>query len=150
MADDLLRHNCLCFSLDDMVYDRWSWTAPDGQLVSLRVSGNRSADDADVVRRWAVSGVGIAYKSQLDVADDVREGRLLVLLPDWAGEPVPLHLVCMHRAQVTPTVIRLRDFLRAQCAAIAGAADAAGTARDGAGTAGTAGTAGAAGAGAAG
>jgi len=30
------------------------------------------------------------------------------------GEEVPLQLVCMHRSQVTPIVIRLRDYLRAQ------------------------------------
>jgi len=27
---------------------------------------------------------------------------------------VPLQLVCLHRSQVTPVVIRLRDYLRAQ------------------------------------
>jgi len=37
-----------------------------------------------------------------------------VLLPEIAGEEVPLNLVCMHRSQVTPIVIQLRDFLRAQ------------------------------------
>ena len=39
---------------------------------------------------------------------------LQVLLPDIAGEEVPLYLLCMHRMQVTPTVTALRDFLRAE------------------------------------
>jgi DNA-binding transcriptional LysR family regulator len=79
------------------------------------VSGNRSADDADVVRRWAVAGLGIAYKSRLDLAADIRSGGLQVLLPELLGEPTPLNMLCMHRSQISPTVLQLRDFLREQC-----------------------------------
>jgi len=62
-----------------------------------------------------VAGLGIACKSRLDVSCDVAAGRLHVLLPEVAGEATPLHLVCMHRAQVTPLVLQLRDFLRDKC-----------------------------------
>jgi DNA-binding transcriptional LysR family regulator len=111
--DDLRRHNCLRFALDDALHDRWRFY-PGGRAapVQVAVTGNRSADDADIVRRWAVAGLGIAYKSRLDVRDDIRAGRLQVLLPDIAGEAAPLTMLCMHRAQVTPTVRQLRDFLR--------------------------------------
>ncbi|MES2263343.1 MAG: LysR family transcriptional regulator [Pseudomonadota bacterium] len=112
---DLQRHNCLRFALDDVIHERWTFypAGSDGP-VTVSVGGNRCADDADLVRRWAVAGLGIAYKSRLDLADDLRSGRLQLLLPDIAGEPTPLHLVCMHRSQVTPTVLSLRDFLRTQ------------------------------------
>ncbi|MBV7536471.1 LysR family transcriptional regulator [Duganella sp. sic0402] len=114
--DELARHNCLRFMLDDVIHDRWSFyrdaqTEPE----TVHVNGNRSVDDADVVRRWAVAGAGIAYKSRLDLSADIRAGRLQVLLPDVLGEPTPLNMLCMHRAQITPTVLQLRDFLRAQC-----------------------------------
>ncbi len=109
--DELVHHNCLRFALDDMLYDRWSFPA-QGKVVQVR--GNRSSDDADLVRRWAVAGLGIAYKSRLDVTADINAGRLRLLLPDVMGEEVPLQLVCMHRSQVTPVVIRLRDYLRAR------------------------------------
>jgi DNA-binding transcriptional LysR family regulator len=118
-VEELHRHNCLRFVLDDVVYDRWSFHRAPGQApLSVSVGGNRTADDADVVRRWAVAGLGIAYKSRIDVSEDIRCGRLQLLLPDVAWEPVPLHLVCMHRSQVTPVVIRLRDHLRAACDAM--------------------------------
>jgi DNA-binding transcriptional LysR family regulator len=118
--DDLARHNCLRFMLDDVIHDRWSFyrdvhAGPEAKAEIIHVNGNRSADDADVVRRWAVAGVGIAYKSRLDLSADIRAGRLQVLLPDVLGEPTPLNMLCMHRAQITPTVLQLRDFLRAQC-----------------------------------
>jgi DNA-binding transcriptional LysR family regulator len=59
--------------------------------------------------------MGIACKSQLDVIDDLRSGRLEQLLPEFACEAAPLTMVCMHRSQVTPVVLQLRDFLRARC-----------------------------------
>ena len=57
-------------------------------------------------------------EDRIDVSEDIRCGRLQQLLPDVAWEPVPLHLVCMHRSQVTPVVIHLRDHLRAACDAM--------------------------------
>jgi DNA-binding transcriptional LysR family regulator len=113
---ELARHNCLRFVLEDVIHDRWSfYPAAGAEPVVIDANGNRSADDADVVRRWAVAGLGIAYKSRLDLSDDIRAGRLHILLPDLLGEPTPLNMLCMHRAQITPTVLALRDFVRAQC-----------------------------------
>ena len=118
--EELAQHNCLRFALEDGLHDRWTfYRLPQREQVTLQVSGNRSADDAELVRRWAVAGLGIADKSRLDVAGDVAAGRLQLLLPEVAGEATPLHLVCTHRAQVTPLVLQLRDFLREQCAALA-------------------------------
>ena len=115
--EDLSQRNCLRFALEDGMHDRWTfYRLPQREQVTVHVSGNRSADDADLVRRWAVAGLGIAYKSRLDVAGDVAAGRLQVLLPEVAGEATPLQLLCMHRAQVTPLVLQLRDFLRDKCA----------------------------------
>ncbi|WP_090192294.1 MULTISPECIES: LysR family transcriptional regulator [unclassified Duganella] len=114
--DDLARHNCLRFMLEDVIHDRWSfYREAQSEAEVIHVNGNRSADDADVVRRWAVAGVGIAYKSRLDLSADIRAGRLQVLLPDVLGEPTPLNMLCMHRSQISPTVLQLRDFLRTQC-----------------------------------
>lgn len=112
---DLARHNCLLYMLGGRVYERWRFF--DGKREhSQSVSGDRLSDDADVVRRWAVAGVGLVYKSWLDVAGDVRAGRLKVLLPEWQGEPTPLNLICAHRAQLSTPVNLLREFVQTRCA----------------------------------
>ena len=75
-------------------------------------------DPPDVARLRQAIGLGhlrLYFQPQIDLAT----GRLQALLPDVAGEATPLNLVCTHRAQVTPLVLQLRDFLREQCAALA-------------------------------
>ncbi|MDH0893442.1 MULTISPECIES: LysR family transcriptional regulator [unclassified Pseudomonas] len=113
--DELRRHNCLLYMIGGRVHDRWS--LGDGRRgLAVTVSGDRVSDDADVVRRWAVAGRGLVYKSWLDVANDVQTGRLEVALGDWPGEPTPLNLICAHRDQLSGPVRLLREFLQARCA----------------------------------
>lgn len=114
---DLDEHNCLCFLLGDYVHDRWRFYQGDREL-SVQVRGNRISDDGDVARRWAIAGQGIAYKSALDVAEDLAAGRLIRLCPEFTGEPAPLNLLCADRRQITPLVKALREFLAQRCAAL--------------------------------
>ncbi|MBC9249546.1 LysR family transcriptional regulator [Pseudomonas alcaligenes] len=107
----LRRHNCLLYMLGGRVHERWSFSGE-----ALTVSGNRVSDDADVVRRWAVAGQGVVYKSWLDVAADVQAGRLQVALGDYLGEPTPLNLICAHRDQLSRPVRLLHEFLQQRCA----------------------------------
>ncbi|SCW91540.1 MULTISPECIES: LysR family transcriptional regulator [unclassified Pseudomonas] len=112
--EQLAQHNCLLYMLGSRVHDRWAFH--DGKReVSLTVSGDRFSDDADVVRRWAVAGAGIAYKSWLDVSTDVLAGRLKILLPHLHCERAPLNLLCAHRAQLSKPIKLLRDMLQARC-----------------------------------
>lgn len=112
-------HNCLCFMLGEDVHARWRFWK-DGQELSVKVRGNRTANDGDAVHRWVLAGKGIAYKSLLDVADDLRAGRLVSLCRDWQTEPTPLNLVCADRRQLSPAVQALRHFLVERCEAVFG------------------------------
>jgi len=103
--DALKEHHCLLYQLAGRAYDRWSFEA-DGRRTVIPVRGNMVCDDADVVRRWAVAGEGIVFKSWLDICADVQAGRLQVLL-DGAGDSLPLNLVCPHRKQFSPAIRQL-------------------------------------------
>ena len=46
-----------------------------------------------LVRQWAVRGDGVAYKANVDVAADLRAGRLVRLLAEYEGEAVPISAV---------------------------------------------------------
>jgi DNA-binding transcriptional LysR family regulator len=80
--------------------------AADGQLpwtlVSQRqtriVNGrsHMSTDSSEVVRELAIAGVGIALRSMWDVSNELRDKRLVRLLPQWSG-PRDLGIFCVHR-----------------------------------------------------
>ncbi|WP_233871392.1 LysR family transcriptional regulator [Paraburkholderia adhaesiva] len=116
-VDDLRRHNCLRYVWSEQIHERWRFTLPGGER-TVAVTGNRISDDADAVRRWAIAGEGLVYKSRLDLIDDLKAGRLIELFPPEYCEPAPLHLMCAHRAQLTPTINALHAFLRERCSAL--------------------------------
>lgn len=114
---ELKSHNCLTFRLADRTHDRWPFARGSEKLV-VRISGAVQCDDGDAVRRLAVMGEGIAYKSQLDVHDDLRQGTLVALCTDWQGEPAPLYLACPDRSQLRPPIRAFRSFLQERLQAL--------------------------------
>ncbi|HID2764606.1 TPA: LysR family transcriptional regulator [Klebsiella pneumoniae] len=101
--EELSQHNALIYILRGRPFDRWSLSL-DGVVHQQKVSGTVMSDDAEVIRRLAIAGEGIAYKSMLDVSDDLRAGRLRRLLPRYQGDVVPLNLICPHRKQLSAAV----------------------------------------------
>ncbi len=112
-AQDLQQHEALRFMLGGEVPKTWRLRI-DGQWQDVPVRGSRSANDGEVVKRWALAGLGVAHKSALDVAAELAAGQLVRVNPDWHGEPAPLHLVLPGRKQVTPAARALRDWLKLQ------------------------------------
>lgn len=115
---ELKAHDCLRWGLGESVHGRWRFTSPTGEAVAVEVRGSRVADDGGLVREWALAGLGLAYKSGLDMAADLAAGRLVALLPGWLGEPAPLHWVTLGRHRLTPALRRLAAELRRRCEAL--------------------------------
>ncbi len=128
--NELTQHNCLLYRVDNRLYDHWPFKNTDsvsdqsgkkkGAEFSIKVKGNRESNDADLVRRWCVSGKGIAFKSQLDMASDLQNNRLVEVLKAFSKEDLDLYLICANRQQVTPAVLLLRDLLREKISQIKG------------------------------
>jgi DNA-binding transcriptional LysR family regulator len=113
-VEDLANHSCLLFMLHGRAYDRWEFPDSVGQK-AVKVSGPLISNDADIVRRWAIAGEGIGYKSEIDVIPDVVAGRLEIVLPQQPGKLLPLSLICPHRRQFSTAVQRLYAQLRTYC-----------------------------------
>jgi DNA-binding transcriptional LysR family regulator len=111
---DLVNHNCLCFNLNGSINNKWSFYS-DEHEIEVTVGGNRCSDDGDFVRRWAIEGRGIAYKSFLDVSEDLLSGKLVQLCREWKGETFPLKLLFTDRRQLTPAVLALKESLSNTC-----------------------------------
>ena len=107
---ELAAHNCLCFMVDETVNNRWRFRKGD-ETIEVTVRGDRVADDSEIVRRWALDGLGLCYRSRIDVQADLARGALRTVCADWEGNNQPLYMVLANRRQVSPAVRTLREFL---------------------------------------
>lgn len=119
---DLSAHNCLTFEVGGRRLANWRFEK-NGHWTEVHVKGDRGADDAAIAHQWALAGVGLVCKSELDVWHDLRAGRLVRLLPDWSGEQRPLSAVLPSNRFVPARVRALVDFLTAQFTRLAGVQD---------------------------
>jgi len=70
-----------------------SLTHNAGAVEQVTIAPRLYTDSLYVARSTALQGLGAAIVSSWAVAEDVREGRLVRLLPDWEPAPLPVHLV---------------------------------------------------------
>jgi DNA-binding transcriptional LysR family regulator len=115
--NDLADHNGLFYQLRDVVNDSWRFTR-DGEEFKVRMLGNRASNDGDLVRRWCVGGKGLAFKSCLDISEDLLSGRLVKVMPEYKTSMTELWLVCPSKQSITPAVRLLRDVFKEKCSAI--------------------------------
>ncbi|UXI70055.1 LysR family transcriptional regulator [Tahibacter amnicola] len=105
-------HAAICYMVHQRPADRWRFEQ-DGESVDVEVDPRWIFNDAEMVRRWAIEGHGVIYRIWADVAADIGAGRLQRILPDWAGETVPLSLVYTDR-RLSPPLRLLIDEFRAR------------------------------------
>jgi DNA-binding transcriptional LysR family regulator len=106
--DDLARHNCLAtdFAMN------WDYRGPDGKPGSVRVSGRYACDNWEVLREWALAGLGIALKSTWDVRRHLEDGSLVSLLPGYTfASDVAIYAVYPHRRHLPAKTRAFIEFL---------------------------------------
>lgn len=108
----LARHNCICVYRNGELFNIWN-VVDQGVAHELQVGGDRAADDGALVRKWALQGHGIAYKSRIDIQGDLAAGRLIDLFPEAKCEPAPLYAVYPSRRYQPARLKALLEFLEA-------------------------------------
>mgnify|MGYP001558071861 CR=1 FL=1 len=107
--DDLQRHNCL--TANDLQMN-WEYKGPDGQRGVVRVSGRYACDNWEVLREWAMAGLGVALKSTWDVRRQLGDGLLVPLLPGYDfGTDVAIYAVYPHRRYLPAKTRVFIDYL---------------------------------------
>ena len=90
--DELAQHNCLVLARPDAPLAAWNFV-DGGKPFSVKVRGDRQASDGEVLREWALEGVGVAFKNAWDVQGDLDAGRLVRVLDVFSAGPVDLYAV---------------------------------------------------------
>ncbi|PQA75726.1 LysR family transcriptional regulator [Rhodoferax sp. TS-BS-61-7] len=81
----LAQHQCLVIRERDQDVGRWTLDGPQGPE-TVKVTGALSANNGEVVHRWAIEGLGILLRSTWDVGPSIAQGTLERQLPDYAQE----------------------------------------------------------------
>lgn len=90
--EELVAHDCLLMRFGEHPERFWQFQI-DGQLHRVAVQGRRISNNGHLIRQWCLQGVGICLKSSWDVGEDLRCGRLIELLPDFAAPASRLQIV---------------------------------------------------------
>ncbi|OJV01732.1 LysR family transcriptional regulator [Nitrobacter sp. 62-23] len=103
--NDLLQHRCISNRLgDDRVY-RWEFEH-DGEELQVTVPTSITVDQAETGLVAVLRGGGLMYFPEPLVAPYVSDGRLRLVLVDWASRGDGFHIYYSSRRQV-PTGLRL-------------------------------------------
>ena len=109
--EDLAHHDCLLLFGSGCRQDVWRLGTPTGGEVAVRVQGRFESNFGEVLRDASLAGEGIVIHSLWHVADDLRAGRLEVLLPDYPLATTAISAVMPQRRLVPPRVRAFTDFL---------------------------------------
>jgi DNA-binding transcriptional LysR family regulator len=106
---DLDVHNCLMAGAQEF----WRLTGPDGEH-QFRPKGNIRSNSAEFIREAMVAGLGLGLRSLWDIHDELRDGTLKVVLPQYQGvDSVAIYAVYPCRDFMPAKVIALIDHLSA-------------------------------------
>ncbi|HEU4646172.1 MAG TPA: LysR family transcriptional regulator [Burkholderiales bacterium] len=109
---DLTRHNCLVAAWEQGFAMTWEYKNPVNKRGAVRVSGRYACDNWEVLREWAIAGLGVALKSTWDVRRQLEDGSLVALLPGYDfGTDVGIYAVYPHRRHLPAKTRVFIDFL---------------------------------------
>ncbi|MGO8909185.1 MAG: LysR family transcriptional regulator [Bradyrhizobium sp.] len=89
----------------------WRFVDRKGTPASVRVTGNLISNSGETLRRAALEGVGICLAPGFLVADDLDQGRLIRLLPEYRPVEFAMNAVYPHRHHLSAKVRSFIDLL---------------------------------------
>jgi DNA-binding transcriptional LysR family regulator len=118
VPEDLLQLNCIVYT-ELASQNAWTFTAGPGApvevgtAVTIRAQGNLQTNSSEVVRASVLSGMGIGFSPTWLFEDELAQGDLQVLLPDWPAPSMPVHLVSPGQRRQSAKVKAFADHLLA-------------------------------------
>lgn len=106
---DLGNHQLIDFS-QSRSGSQWALTS-DGKIVTHRPETRLLVNTADAAIAAAVAGRGVTRVLSYQVAAEVADGKLQVVLPEAEGAPLPVHVVHKEAGQTSARVRAVVDHL---------------------------------------
>ncbi|WP_295975349.1 LysR family transcriptional regulator [uncultured Xanthomonas sp.] len=108
--EELERHNCLVFAYPGLLQSTWPLRKGRREK-PVAVSGTLCSDSGDVLHAWCLAGLGISLRETWDIHEELRDGQLVRVLPDWEATPSKISIVRARREPVPRRLTAFSDFL---------------------------------------
>jgi DNA-binding transcriptional LysR family regulator len=105
---DLARHRCIVTGAAPLTEWRFDNQRRSGPT---RIAGHIVCNDGEAAHAMALQGMGIVFKSIWDVAEDLKNERLVQVLPRHAVAEAPINAVYLRGHNRVPRVRAFIDFL---------------------------------------
>ncbi|VAW96199.1 Transcriptional regulator, LysR family [hydrothermal vent metagenome] len=109
VPQDLAIHHCLIYS-NELKPDTWVLHGPNG-VESVKVNGPVCADNGDILKSAALSGLGISLLPSFIVGPEISAGRLQQVLLDYCPPEISIYAVFPSRRYLSAKVRTFVDFL---------------------------------------
>jgi DNA-binding transcriptional LysR family regulator len=107
---ELARHQCIVIRENTATFNNWQLANGEDRTM-VKVRGPLSTNHGEVAVDWARAGHGIVLRSEWDVAEDLRNGRLTRVLAPWIGDVADIHAIYPPRHHMSAKVRAFLDFL---------------------------------------
>lgn len=107
---DLADHACLTYEYSSDG-NLWRFTDAAGEPHDVKVTGFAHSNNGAMLAALAVAGVGVTVEPDFILAADVRAGRLVRILRDYAPPTISIHAVYPSRRHLSAKVRAFIDFL---------------------------------------
>jgi len=106
---ELINHDCI---LDDRSIRRGIWClhGRDSQL-DVPVRGRFRTDSTEAKREAIITGLGLGIMSKWLIREDLDNGTILPVLPEWKAAPVPVNAIFPSRRNLAVKTRVILDFL---------------------------------------
>jgi len=114
---DLTEHACLSLRENEEDVTLWRYKnrkASSRRWETLRISPALTSNNGEVVREWAAAGLGIALRSEWDVAPSIKRGELRRLFNDHEFEGADILALVPARRGVSARVSHFVECLKAR------------------------------------
>jgi len=105
---DLAGHDCITYAYN---VDEWRFHDADGRIHPVKVSGPLHTNNGDTVRAAALAGLGISWQPTFLIGEDLREGRLVPVMPGYSLPDIDVMAVYPSRRHLSAKVRVMIDFL---------------------------------------
>jgi DNA-binding transcriptional LysR family regulator len=110
VPEDIRQHACIRLRCHDAIY-KWEFEK-DGQTRAVDTPGSLIVNNGDLAVKAAEDGLGLAYCIEAQVAEQLRDGRLQLVLAEWCKPGPGFQLYYPSRRQVPAGLRAFIDMIR--------------------------------------